>query len=197
MPAHVLDKPLDNTQRVLDLLASEPTKGWYTFCGRTSHVPRGMPIWYGRERKGGKIVEEIMNHEKPDGLEQFPMWEVGIVEDGFEKRWKPQHYELPCDLAATMALIIRLWKKNEDVRAFLTTLNTLVFESVAAKKAVFFGADSKELKRSLGESPTLDQVIRFVCSRCIVAACLNRQAPFYDRRMLGRTIRRPELLTPG
>ncbi|MHA2600522.1 MAG: hypothetical protein AM324_000120 [Candidatus Thorarchaeota archaeon SMTZ1-83] len=194
VPAHVLERPQDNTERVLKLLAGKPEKAWYTFCGRLSHVPRGVPIWYGKEREGGKLVEEILDHEKPEGLEAFPMWEVGIVEDGYEKRWKPQHYELSCDLAATMTLILKLWKKNEDPRAFLTTLNTLVFESVASKKTVFFGAKPKELKQKLGETPSLKQVINFVCSRCVVVACLNRQAEFYDRKTFNRVVKKPESL---
>jgi hypothetical protein len=93
-----------------------------------------------------------------------------------------------------MTLILKLWQKNQDPRAFLTTLNTLVFESVASKKAVFFGTDSKELKQKLGEAPSLKQVIDFVCSRCVVVACLNRQAEFYDRKTFNRVIKKPESL---
>lgn len=194
VPAHVLDRPLDSTQAIVQLMTRKSEKGWYAFCGRTGHVPRGMPIWHGKERDGGKIVEEIMNHEKPEGLEMFPMWEVGLVEERFEKRWTKDHFEIACDIAATISLVHRLWQKKEDPRAFLVTLQTLVFDNVASKKAVFFGASKNEIKKGIGEDPTLTDVVNYVCSRCAVVACLNRQAPFHDQKLFKNLIKKPELL---
>ncbi|MHA2068919.1 MAG: hypothetical protein ACXABY_31540 [Candidatus Thorarchaeota archaeon] len=166
VPAHVLGRPLDSTQG----------------------------IWYGKERNGGKIVEDIMNHEKPEGLEMFPMWEVGIVEEGFEKHWTKDHFELGCDIAGTINLVRKLWQKKEDPRAFLVTLQTLVFDNVASKKAVFFGATGDEIKKALGDNPAIEDVVNYVCSRCAVVACLNRQTQFYDQKLFKKLIRQPELL---
>lgn len=194
VPAHFLDRRLDSTEAIVQLMTGTADKGWYAFCGRPSHVPRGMPIWYGKDRIGGKIVEEIMIHEKPEGLVMFPMWEVGIVEEGFEKRWTKDHFELGCDIAATINLVHRLWQKREDPRAFLVTLQTLVFENVASKKAVFFGATADEIRKGIGDNPNLGDVVDYVCSRCAVVACLNRQSPFYDQKLFKKIIKKPELL---
>ena len=194
VPAHVLDRPLDEMQSIVQMMTGKSDKGWYVFCGRTGHVPRGMPIWYGKERDGGKIVEEIMNHEKPEGLEMFSNWEVGIVEEGFEKRWTKDHFEVGCDIAATINLVHRLWQKKEDPRAFLVTLQTLVFDNVASKKAVFFGASGDEIKKALGDNPSIEDVVNYVCSRCAVVACLNRQTQFYDQKLFKKLIKKPELL---
>ncbi|MFW9845819.1 MAG: hypothetical protein ACFFD6_03660 [Candidatus Thorarchaeota archaeon] len=194
VPSHILDRPLDHTQAIVKLMSGTAEKGWYAFCGRPGHIPRGMPMWYGKEREGGKIVEEIMNHEKPEGLEMFPMWEVGIVEEGGEQRWSKSHYEISCDIAGTINLVHKLWQKKEDPRAFMVTLQTLVFENVASKKPSFFGASMKEMKKKLGDEPSIGDVVKYVCERCAVVACLNRQAPFHDQKLFKKLIKKPELL---
>jgi hypothetical protein len=194
VPAHVIQKHSDAAETVRKILRSGPEKGWYVFCGRPSHIPRGMPIWHGKEKKGGKIVEAVLNHEKTEGLEMFPMWEVGLVEEGFEKRWEPEHYELSCELAPVMKLVLQLYRKEGSSEPFIESMHSMVFETLAKKKATLFSASKKDLLIKLGRMATLKEIFNFVCSRCAVGACLNRQAPFYDKKIFSRLIKNPETL---
>ena len=191
----MIQKHNEAAKAVAKNLRSGPEKGWYTFCGRPAHIPRGVPIWHGKEKKGGKIVEEVLNHEKTDGLEMFPMWEVGLVEEGFEKRWEPEHYELSCELAPVMKLVLQLHRKEGSSELFIESMHSMVFETLAKKKDTLFPASKKDLLVGLGRMATLKEIVSFVCSRCVVGACLNRQAPFYDKKVFSRVIKDPETLT--
>ncbi|MFX1367104.1 MAG: hypothetical protein ACFFAY_00675 [Promethearchaeota archaeon] len=195
VPAHVVQKHTDAAEAVRKTLHTTPEKGWFVFCGRPSHIPRGMPIWYGKEKKGGKIVEAIFDHEKKEGLELFPMWEVGLIEEGFEKRWESEHYELSCELSPVMNLILQLHRKEGSSESFIESMHSMVFDTLAKKKGTLFPASKKNLLAGLGRMPTLKEIFSFVCSRCVVGACLNRQAPFYDSKVFARVIKNPETLT--
>ncbi|NHI82709.1 MAG: hypothetical protein EAX81_00205 [Candidatus Thorarchaeota archaeon] len=60
-----------------------------------------------------KIVEAIPNYERKEGFEEFEMWEIGIVEDGFEGRWKKTRYEISCELAPVISLADSLQRKRK------------------------------------------------------------------------------------
>ncbi|NHJ12984.1 MAG: hypothetical protein EAX95_04870 [Candidatus Thorarchaeota archaeon] len=196
VPAYFLQRPAKSTEAVLKILRGQPEEGWYSFCGRPSHIPRGVPIWYGKERKGGKIVEAIPNYEKKEGFEEFEMWEVGIVEDGFEGRWEKAHYELSCELAPVMSLALQLHRKQSNDESFIDSLHSMVFQTLAAKKSTLFSASKKDLMIGLGRPPSLSELFGFICSRCGVVACVNRLKPFYDKKTFGNLIAKPESVIP-
>jgi len=195
VPAHVIQKYTDAAEAVKANLSSSPEKGWLVFCGRPSHIPRGMPMWYGKEKRGGKIVEEVLAHEKTEGFEVFPMWEVGLVEEGFEKRWEPDHYELSCELAPVMKLTLQLHQRQGSSEPFIESFHSMVFDTLAKKKDTLFPASKKDLLIGLGRMATLKEILSFICSRCIVGACLNRLSPFYESKTFSRILKNPEKLS--
>ena len=149
-------------------------------------------MWYGKERKGGKIVEAIPDYEKKEGFEDFEMWEVGIIEDGFEGRWEKTHYEISCELAPVMTLAYNLRLKKEQDSSFLDSLHSMVFQTLAAKKATLFPVSKKDLMIGLGRLPSMNELFRFICTRCGVVACINRLSPFYDKKTFSRLVSKPE-----
>ncbi|NHI83936.1 MAG: hypothetical protein EAX81_06515 [Candidatus Thorarchaeota archaeon] len=192
VPAHLIDKLVKSS----GLLMTKPIDGWYAFCTRSPHIPQGVSIWFGRQKKRGRVVENILPSEKTKGLEQFAMWETGRVEEGFENHFNVKDYEISCAIFPVMRLILHIFT-NEDQNSRLALLiHSLVFKSVAATKPLLFPVEYEDLISELGESPTLDATLRFVCSRCGVVVCMNRQAPFFDRARFGHLARRPETIIP-
>ncbi|MFX0107466.1 MAG: hypothetical protein ACFE7R_04215 [Candidatus Hodarchaeota archaeon] len=167
--------------------------GWYVFCGQRSHVPRGVPIFYGRDKEGGKIVEPIPDYEKPDGLTMFRMWETGLIEEGFEKHWEPIHYEISCSMALAMRTIARLCVQNVDHATLLSGIHTAV-DKLSSKRPILFREPWLIFKGRFDLDLPLQRAVNYVCSRCGEAACLNRQTPFHDQKMFKKIIKRPELI---
>jgi hypothetical protein len=192
IPAHLLD-----SQSVISsLLMTKPVDGWYAFCTRPAHIPQGVSIWFGRGKKEGRIVEDVLPSEKHSGLEQFALWETGAVEEGFEKHFNVADYELSCALSAVMRLVLHLYRTEDQPAIRLKRIHSLVFKSVAASKPLLFPVDFESLLGELGESPTSEAALRYVCSRCGVVVCLNRQASFHDLSLFRRLARRPEAVIP-
>jgi hypothetical protein len=175
---------------------TKPIDGWYAFCDRPAHVPRGVSIWSGRGRKEGTVVEEVLPTQKIEGLEQFPMWETGIVKDGFERYLDPQDYRLSCAFASVMNLILQFYRTERHQSEFLSRIHLLIFESVASKKTLFFSLPRVEFDQSIGTEPSLEDLLSFACTRCGVVACLNRQAPFFNNSLFARLARAPESAIP-
>ncbi len=192
VPAHELERPIDEAEFILKLIDFEKVGGWYGFCGRSSHIPRGLPIRYGQEKSGGKIIEAILDTEKKPGLEVFKLWEVGAVEDGFETAWESKRYALSCSLAPVMALIANMYLKNREPSTFLENLHSSAFLTFAAKKSIFYGENWKEFAKSVGTNPSKEDLFKYTCSRCSVIPCMNRQAPFFDSKMLQKLVKSPE-----
>jgi hypothetical protein len=42
VPAHELEKRYDEAEAIQAFIKYEKVGGWYGFCGRPSHVPRGL-----------------------------------------------------------------------------------------------------------------------------------------------------------
>ena len=192
VPAHELERPLDEAEAIIALIRFEKTQGWYGFCGRGAHIPRGLPIRYGKEKAGGKVVEAILDNEKKPGLEAFKLWEVGAIEDGFETNWDVKRYALSCSLAPVMALIANMYATGKAPESFLENLHGSAFMTFASKKSVFYGEDWKGFAASVGRAPSKEDLYRYTCSRCAVIPCLNRQAPFYDKKTLQALVKSPE-----
>ncbi|TFG28504.1 hypothetical protein EU527_17245 [Candidatus Thorarchaeota archaeon] len=193
VPAHELLRPLDEAETILRLLVHDKIGGWYGFCGRASHIPRGLPIRYGKGKEGGKVVEAILDNQKKSGLESFKFWEVGTIEEGYEKVWEIKRYALSCSLAPVMALIANMYSTGQEPTMFLENLHSSAFMTFAAKKLVYYGEDWKKFTKTVGTNPRIEDLIRYTCSRCSVIPCMNRQAPFYDAKLLRNLIRLPEV----
>lgn len=191
VPAHELERPVDAAEAIMKLINYEKTGGWYGFCGRASHIPRGIPIRYGKEKSGGKMIEAILDTAKKPGLEVFKLWEVGAIEDGFETYWEPKRYALSCSLAPVMIMIANMYSTGKESSGFLENLHSSAFMTFATKKDIFYGEDWKEFDRSVGENPTKEDLFQYTCSRCSVIPCMNRQAPFHDQKLLQNLAKSP------
>ena len=198
VPAHEIEKPFDENQVLLDLIGKKRKQGgWYCFCGRPSHVPRGVPYRAGPGKEGGKIVTPILEHEKKKGLEMFRMWETGVIEDGFEKAWESKHYALSCSVDTIMILIANLHDKESQTPGFLDKVFNTAISTFGEKKDTFFVPSKKMFEVvMISKFPEMKVLVEFVCSRCAVVPCLNRQASFYDQKLFHMLAKWPETLYP-
>jgi hypothetical protein len=196
VPAHEIDRDVKRAKAVRDSIKGESAGGWYTFCGRITHVPRGVTVVYGEGKKGGKIVERLLLHDKKPGLEAFEMWEVGIIEDKLEKPWEPRYYEISCELAKVMNLMAQMYRGPRGTDLFLKQLYLALIQN-AAKRAVFFKGTQNEFQEQVGKDPEFSDVIKYICSRCGVVICLNRLAPFYNRKLFKKLAKDPDSVITG
>lgn len=194
VPAHELERPFEEAEAIRKLIKYKKVGGWYGFCGRASHVPRGLPIRHGKDREGGKVVRLILDHEKKPGLERFNYWEVGEIEKGFEVIWDVKRYALSCSLAPVMALIANMFESGREPSSFLESLHSSAFRTFAGKKVTFSFELWNDFQKSIGDNPTKERLFGYTCSRCAVIPCLNRQAPYYDQKLFEKLVKEPELL---
>jgi len=194
VPAYEIEKPFEEAEAVLRLIKHGKVGGYYGFCGRPTHVPRGLPIRHGKDRAGGKVVYPILNHEKKLGLECFRMWEIGAIEDGFETPWNVKQYALSCSLAPVMVMIANMYQSGRAPSSFLESLHNSAFKMFASKKVIFYIETLDMFTKSVGANPTKEELYSYTCSRCAVIPCMNRQAPFYDKKMFEKLVKEPELL---
>ncbi len=196
VPSHEIDKPFDETQALLKLMKHSSDGGWYGFCGRPSHVPRGVPFRVGPGKEGGKMIGSILDHEKKSGLEMFKMWELGIIEDGYEKHWDSKHFALSCSIATVMILFATLYSTQSESPGLLDNIYNSAILTFSDKKKTFFGGTKDEFLKAVGSKPKVQTFVEYACSRCAVIPCLNRQAPFYDKKMFKKLAASPEILFP-
>ncbi len=197
VPAHEIERPFEENQALLKLMRKNAKQGgWYCFCGRPTHIPRGLPYRSGPGRQGGKIVSPILDHQKKTGLERFRMWETGVIEDGFEKAWDAKHYALSCSVAPIMVLIANLHETQGTTPGFLDTVYRTAISAFGDKKDTFFVPSKTTFEVVVSKFPELRVLVEFVCSRCAVIPCLNRQAHFYDQKLFKRLVNYPEDLFP-
>jgi hypothetical protein len=195
VPAYEIEKPFKEAEAVLNLIKrGRKVGGYYGFCGRPSHIPRGLPIRHGKSKEGGKVVHAIFDHEKKSGLECFTMWEIGSIEDGFETPWEVKRYALSCSLAPVMALIANMYQSGREPSSFLEGLHNSAFKTFAIKKPIFYIEAWDKFTKSVGLKPTKEELFNYTCSRCAAIPCMNRQAPFYDKKLFGKLVKEPELL---
>lgn len=194
VPAHELERPYDEAMAITSLMKYNKVGGWYGFCGRPSHIPRGLPIRHGKDREGGKVVRLILDHEKKPGLECFQRWEVGAIENGYETNWEVKQYALSCSFAPIMVLIANMFQSGSNPFTFLERLYESAFRTFGSKKPSFFLETLDDFSKSVGSRPEKESLIKYTCSRCSVIPCMNRQFPFYDDKMLKRIAKEPGLL---
>ncbi len=182
VPSHVIDHSHLDTAQELKKYIGEPTmKGWYGFCGRTGHIPRGMPYWHGEERNTGKLVERIADHKKLKGYESFAFWQVGIVEVGIEKRWEPTHFEPSCEYGISLRLAYRFASESTQ-DDLVKKLYDKVLSLVTSKKKSFSMTTYEDFKGFVKENKNLKGLSEYLCSRCGVVPCLNRLVPYHNRK---------------
>ncbi|MGY5875990.1 MAG: hypothetical protein RTU30_09605 [Candidatus Thorarchaeota archaeon] len=192
VPSHVIDESHSGAAEfVRGLVKDKPERFWYVFCGRTSHIPHGVPTRFGNEKMNGRLVEAIPPHEKIKGLEFFQNWTVGIIEDGIEKRWDPAHYEPSCELSSLLRSVALFFQRERKTEDFPRQIFDTLFMSPSGQKAVVFGLKWEQFIRTVGVLPTLSDITCFVCSRCGVVACLNRQATFFDEKLFKKLVKTP------
>lgn len=196
VPAHEIDRPFDENQTLLTMIKNASQGGWYCFCGRPTHIPRGVPYRVGPGKDGGKIVTPILEHEKKPGLEMFRMWETGVIEEGFEKAWDPKHYALSCSVATIMVLMANLHATQGNTPGFLDTVYDTAIRAFGDKKPTFFVSPKELFEMVVTKHPDMQVLVKFACSRCAVVPCLNRQAPFYDQKLFIMLAKWPETLFP-
>jgi hypothetical protein len=196
VPAHEIDRPFDENQALLKLMKNGSQGGWYCFCGRPSHVPRGVPFRVGPGKEGGKIVTPILEHEKKPGLEMFRMWETGVIEEGYEKAWDTKHYALSCSVATIMVLMASLHATQGATPGFLDTIYRTAISAFGEKKETFFVPSKKMFEVVVNKNPEMRILVEAACSRCAVIPCLNRQALFYNQKLFTRLVIAPEELFP-
>jgi hypothetical protein len=198
VPSHELERPEKEIQYLKSLLREAPVSGWYVFCGRQSHIPRGLPTRYGPEKKGGRIVRTLFEHEKKAGLEPFKVWETGIIEDGYEKEWDEAQYAPSCSFVPTMTIIANKAEESQASMEDLHKLFSLAFLTLANQKKNFIDASWENFLKTVGEKPTSQRMMEFTCTRCAVLVCANRLAPFFDKVLFNKLVSSPELLeTPA
>ena len=194
VPSHEFERPTDIAEKTRSYLNHEAVGGWYVFCGREGHLPRGMPTRYGPNKDGGRLVRRLLDYEKREGLKHFEMWETGVIEDGFEKEWEESHYAPSCTLAPTMTIIANVFSKGPVDLEALRKMFSTAFEALANRKSTFIDTSWEDFLKSVGEHPKSDDVHKFACSRCAVVVCMNRLEPFFDNKKLGQIIKSPEVL---
>jgi len=122
------------------------------------------------------------------------MWETGAIEDGFETHWEVKRYALSCSLAPVIALIANMYQSGREPSSFLENLHSSAFKTFANKKSIFFVEEWDKFVKSIGPKPTKEDLFNYTCSRCAVIPCMNRQAPFHDKKILQKLVKSPELL---
>ncbi len=194
VPSHVVDHShLDTAKEIKRIIENTSINGWYCFCGRSGHIPRGMSYWFGENRMNGKIIERVGDHQKLEGYEFYQFWEIGIVEDGIEKRWEKSHFEPSCEFSLSLRLAHRFaleFPQNDLAKRIYDKVVSLI----TIKKRTFFSVSENDFVTKLKRNTILEGFARFLCSRCIVVACLNRLTPFFDKKAMKRHIANPEEL---
>ncbi len=191
VPVHELERQLEPVQNVHRLLKKGKYSGWYAFCGKGSHIPRGLPIRHGKERLGGKIVEPIIDGYKRPGLEFFRMWETGIVEVAIDNRWDTQHNALSCSLAASMVTISNLVNQGGITAPTFEKIFMTVITGLASKKSFFFAPSYDEFKKTIGSVGSTQTLAEYMCSRCAIIPCANRLSEFYNSKIFKKLIKNP------
>ncbi len=68
-----LQRQPDAIQFFRPLLVEDSTSGWYYFCDDRFHIPKGVTLYYGLDRKTGRIVDRIPEYERDPQLSIFQM----------------------------------------------------------------------------------------------------------------------------
>ncbi len=196
IPAHEVETRDAKAEEARSHIKGKPIRGWYPFCRTTFHTPRGVSIRVGADRKNGSIVEPILFDDRPKSLKSFRRWKVGVVEDGVEHRWPPEQYELPCSLTGLITIVAKMYEQDVEGTISSKQIYSQVITSSYARNEVFYPPTHHEFFSQFGTNMQLMEVLEFICSRCMTAICLNRQAPFFDSKIFKRVLRTPWKIAP-
>ncbi|MFW9910168.1 MAG: hypothetical protein ACFFEF_16550 [Candidatus Thorarchaeota archaeon] len=193
VPAHVLDSRDEQIVKVAGYIRDEPYSGWYSFCGQGAHVPRGVPIRHGKDRQGGKLIELVPDAYKKAGLEFFRMWEVGLVENSFEKRWNEEFYTLSCSLAAVLEEVALQVQSGGMAERIREQVYEKAVVQIASGKLSFATPTRDEFYSQMKSASTTKDFVGYICSRCKIVPCINRQREFHDSKIFRKLIKEPAL----
>jgi len=87
-----------------------------------------------------------------------------------------------------------MYQSGREASSFLESLFNSAFKTFANKKSIFFLENWDKFIKTTGPNPSKEDLFSYACSRCAVIPCMNRQAPFYDKKMLRKLVKAPELL---
>jgi formylmethanofuran dehydrogenase subunit E-like metal-binding protein len=85
---------------------------------------------------------------------------------------------------------------RKGTELFLKQLHLTLTQN-AAKRAVFFKGSWDEFQKQVGKDPEFSDVIKYICSRCGVVVCLNRHAPFYNKKLFKKLTKDPDSVIMG
>lgn len=189
VPANELEGFGEDEKRVRELLKDGLYSGWYAFCGKGAHVPKGMTIRFGKSREGGKLVKYIPAGLKGRELSFFSRWEVGLIEKSFEKWWDEGHYQLSCSFAEEMEKISGYVTTGQYRDIIMRNIFDKLIQDRASGKSIFDSPSGEEFDSAIGKSPTILDFAAFICSRCHIVACLNRKGEFHDQKKFKKLIK--------
>ncbi len=189
LPAHELEKYSEEVTRIKEILRGDPQAGWYAFCGKGTHIPRGLPIRYGKNKEGGRLVQSISSEYKKKGLEFFKWWEVGIIENSLEKWWDTDHYALSCSLAPAMVLMAHLILKGDQSENTRIHIYEKVVAGIASKKEFFEVPPKDAFQSFIQKESTTQEYAAAICSFCGIIPCLNRLKLYFDQKRFKKMIK--------
>ncbi len=175
-------------------LLNEPTSGLYFFCGSRLHIPKGVTLFYGMDRKAGRLVERIREYERNSQLSIFQMWQTGIIEDGIEKRWDRNRYEPSCEFANVFQRAIIL-RQTTDINEWLRRIYDTVIVPLFGTMSPIHSFRWEEFAAGIDTVSLMEDIHRTLCMHCGIAFCLNRRVPFRDQKLFTKIIRSPKSVT--
>ncbi len=189
VPAHELEGHSKEAKVIKKTLKSRPHSGWYAFCGKGNHMPRGLSVRYGKNKEGGRIVMPVADEHRK--LEFFKFWEVGIIEHAVEHWWPREHYALSCSVASAMVEVAHLVNQGELQDTVRKSIYDLAIVGRASKKSFFHLPSRLEFMRKSEKALNAKDFASLVCSYCTIVPCFNRLKPFHDRKQFQRAIDSP------
>ncbi|MFW9919881.1 MAG: hypothetical protein ACFFED_09795 [Candidatus Thorarchaeota archaeon] len=193
VPAHELDKYSEEVTRIREMLREKPHAGWYAFCGKGTHIPRGLSIRHGRNREGGRMVQMIPNDQKKEGLEFFNWWEVGIIENAMEKWWDVSHYALSCSLAPVMVIMAYLLRVETNINTAKMQMYEKGIVGMASKKEFFMIPSKDTFLKMTSTASSAKEFVDIICLLCGIVPCLNRQTAYHDEKKFKKMQRDPTI----
>ncbi|MCF2136652.1 MAG: hypothetical protein K9W43_05350 [Candidatus Thorarchaeota archaeon] len=196
VPAHEFEAHDAKTEQARSFLRGEPIGGWIPFCGDLLHTPRGVTIRLGEDRTNGNIVASVPFSERHPGYKMFRMWEVGVVENGIEYRWPQERYRVSCSLAGLMTIAVMFYHSDLEAPVSTAKIYSQIISSSKVNPNIFRRPSREEFFKQFGTEMLLADLLEYICSRCMVAVCLNRQAEFFDKKLFNTILRHPWKLSP-
>ena len=86
--------------------------------------------------------------------------------------------------------MIRLQRSSP--RASKNFAATFGFSFAISKKSFFFTPSYDEYMKIAGKLGSVKAIAEYVCSHCAIIPCTNRLAPFYDKKIFKKLLKKPD-----